>query len=222
MNSADTFGGAEEVLRALTAGFAPDPSLDGLAIGRPAPGSVLAGIRGRTVSHGSHSFHESCDGCPSPRRPARRVVFMKAAQVGPPRQATTGSAFACTGRWGRCGRSSQPWIWPSVYRNATADRSADRGKHVQGPSRLRIKSSPPQFPRHRQIPDVTRSIATQRRCQNCRIKKTSAFFSGLQNRFWQIDRPDLDSGWRRSCRLKRDKTKKLGQFRRFLSSPDLI
>ena len=81
MNSADTFGGAEEVLRALTAGFAPDPSLDGLAIGRPAPGSVLAGIRGGTVSHGSHSFHESCDGCPSPRHPARRVVFMKATQV---------------------------------------------------------------------------------------------------------------------------------------------
>ena len=83
MSSADTFDGAEEVRRAWMAGLAPDPSLTvsqwadrHRVISSPAASEAGPYRTARTP------YMKAVMDALSPRHPAQRVVFMKAAQVG--------------------------------------------------------------------------------------------------------------------------------------------
>ena len=83
MNSADSFDGAEEVRRAWMAGLAPDPSLtvSQWADRHRVLSSWAASEAGPYRTARTPDMKAVMDAL-SPRHPAQRVVFMKAAQVG--------------------------------------------------------------------------------------------------------------------------------------------
>ena len=84
MSSGEAFEGAEDIRRAWARGLAPDPALDRVGVGRPAPDAVVAGgVRGGALPDRPHALHARRSWTRCRRRiPAQRVVFMKSAQVG--------------------------------------------------------------------------------------------------------------------------------------------
>ena len=83
MNSADTFDGAEEVRRAWMAGLAPDPSLTvSQWADRHRVLSSRAASEAGPYRTARTPYMKAVMDALSPRHPAQRVVFMKAAQVG--------------------------------------------------------------------------------------------------------------------------------------------
>ena len=83
MNSAETFDGAEEVRRAWMAGLAPDPSL---TVSQWADRHRVLSSRANSEAGPYRTartpYMKAVMDALSPRNPAQRVVFMKAAQVG--------------------------------------------------------------------------------------------------------------------------------------------
>jgi phage terminase large subunit GpA-like protein len=83
LSSADTFDGAEEVRRAWMAGLAPDPSLTvSQWADRHRVLSSRAASEAGPYRTARTPYMKAVMDALSPRHPAQRVVFMKAAQVG--------------------------------------------------------------------------------------------------------------------------------------------
>ena len=83
MSSAETFDGAEEVRRAWMAGLAPDPSLTvSQWADRHRVLSSRAASEAGPYRTSRTPYMKAVMDALSPRHPAQRVVFMKAAQVG--------------------------------------------------------------------------------------------------------------------------------------------
>ena len=83
MNSVESFDGAEEVRRAWMAGLAPDPSLTvSQWADRHRVLSSRAASEAGPYRTARTPYMKAVMDALSPRNPAQRVVFMKAAQVG--------------------------------------------------------------------------------------------------------------------------------------------
>ena len=110
MNSADTFDGADEVRRAWMAGLAPDPSLTvSQWADRHRVLSSRAASEAGPYRTARTPYMKAVMDALSPRHPAQRVVFMKAAEV-EAREAGNnciGFCMHCAPREGRrCGNRS--------------------------------------------------------------------------------------------------------------------
>ena len=102
MRSVETFDGAVDVRRAWMAGLAPDPSLTvSQWADRHRVLSSRAASEAGPYRTARTPYMKAVMDALSPRNPAQRVVFMKAAQVAPPRPETTGSGSACTAHQAR-------------------------------------------------------------------------------------------------------------------------
>lgn len=117
------FDGADELSQAWRDGLLPDPSL---TVSEWADRHRVLSPRasaepGRYRTDRTPYMRAIMDAL-SPTRPERRIVVMKSAQVGAPRQETIGSATSSIMHRGRCWPSSPPSSLPSASRASASIR----------------------------------------------------------------------------------------------------
>lgn len=121
------FDGAEDILRSWRRGMRPDPDMtvSEWADQHRKLSSRASAEPGQYRTARTPYLREIMDAL-SPRHPAQRIRFMKAAQVGRLRQATTGSVSSSIMRWDRCWSSADGGDGQAHV--ARAAGSADRRK----------------------------------------------------------------------------------------------